>query len=96
MHRALAGDAGGIARHPQGGGAYLPLDPDYPPERLAFMLADAGALEPCGGGGRLYGLSPARRCSFKYGLRAFTGLFAEPLVQATPSVSYRVSFISLA
>jgi non-ribosomal peptide synthetase component F len=24
-------------------GAYLPLDPDYPPERLAFMLADAGA-----------------------------------------------------
>ena len=33
---------------------------------------------------------------FKYGLRAFTGLFAEPLVQATPSVSYRVSFISLA
>jgi amino acid adenylation domain-containing protein len=25
------------------GGAFLPLDPTYPPERLAFMLADAGA-----------------------------------------------------
>ncbi|MEH1017098.1 amino acid adenylation domain-containing protein, partial [Micromonospora sp. CPCC 206060] len=25
------------------GGAYLPLDPDYPPQRTAFMLANAGA-----------------------------------------------------
>jgi amino acid adenylation domain-containing protein len=27
----------------EAGGAYLPLDPTYPDERLAFMLADAGA-----------------------------------------------------
>jgi amino acid adenylation domain-containing protein len=26
------------------GGAFLPLDPDYPPERNAFMLRDAGAM----------------------------------------------------
>ncbi|MGW0801595.1 amino acid adenylation domain-containing protein [Nonomuraea sp. NPDC002799] len=25
------------------GGAYLPLDPDYPDERLAFLIADSGA-----------------------------------------------------
>ncbi len=25
------------------GGAYLPLDPEYPPDRLAFMLTDSGA-----------------------------------------------------
>ena len=31
------------------GGAYLPLDPEHPAERLAFMLADAGARVVLGG-----------------------------------------------
>ena len=43
------------------GGAYLPLDPDYPEERVGFMLEDAGAsvvLTTAGLAGRL----PARPC----------------------------------
>ncbi len=35
------------------GGAYLPLDPDYPQERLAWMMADAGARVLLGPADRL-------------------------------------------
>src|SRR5665213_2080622 len=44
------------------GGAYLPMDPAYPPERLAFMLEDARAralLTQSSLAGLLRGLAPA-------------------------------------
>ncbi|MEU7876222.1 non-ribosomal peptide synthase/polyketide synthase, partial [Dactylosporangium sp. NPDC049140] len=34
------------------GGAYLPLDPDYPPDRLAYMVADSGAAVVIGSAAR--------------------------------------------
>ncbi|OLF06968.1 hypothetical protein BLA60_29350 [Actinophytocola xinjiangensis] len=42
LHRGLDAVAAplGVLR---AGAAYLPLDPDYPPDRLAYMLADADA-----------------------------------------------------
>ena len=46
------GDGGGGAGGVEGGGAYLPLDPGYPAERLAFMLADSGAGVVVGRGAR--------------------------------------------
>ncbi|MBE7245955.1 MAG: amino acid adenylation domain-containing protein, partial [Actinomycetospora chiangmaiensis] len=38
-----AGQVAGALAILKAGGGYLPLDPSYPPERLAFMLRDAGA-----------------------------------------------------
>ncbi|MFO1417382.1 MAG: AMP-binding protein [Methylotetracoccus sp.] len=47
----------GILAVLRAGGAYLPLDPDYPDERLAYMLGDAGValVLMVGGAGRLSG-----------------------------------------
>ena len=39
--RALGRDGGGAPGRAEGGAAYVPLDPDDPPERLAFLLEDA-------------------------------------------------------
>jgi non-ribosomal peptide synthetase component F len=50
------------------GGGYLPLDPEYPAERLSFMLADAGAAVLItqwglrGGGDRGASQERPRRC----------------------------------
>ncbi|HEX7022003.1 MAG TPA: amino acid adenylation domain-containing protein, partial [Trueperaceae bacterium] len=47
------------------GGAYLPLDPDYPRERLSFMLEDAGApvvLSQASLSGRLAGAAAHILC----------------------------------
>jgi non-ribosomal peptide synthetase component F len=41
--RAIARYGHRIISHPQAGGAYIPLDPSYPKERLAFILEDAQA-----------------------------------------------------
>ncbi|HVR95732.1 MAG TPA: amino acid adenylation domain-containing protein, partial [Thermoanaerobaculia bacterium] len=41
LERSLEMATGLLAIH-QAGGAYVPLDPTFPPERLAFMLEDAG------------------------------------------------------
>ncbi len=42
---ALAGDGGGAAGDPEGGGELtLPLDPSYPQERLKYMLADSAPM----------------------------------------------------
>ncbi|MCW6011137.1 AMP-binding protein, partial [Micromonospora sp. CPCC 205371] len=58
----------------QAGGAYLPLDPAYPPDRLAAMLADSGAAVLVGVGDTVDDLPVAR---------TRTMLLDDPLVEAT-------------
>ncbi|MFJ8336793.1 non-ribosomal peptide synthase/polyketide synthase, partial [Streptomyces sp. NPDC094437] len=43
----------------QAGAAYLPLDPEYPDERLAYMVADSGAALVVGRSGLTRGLAGA-------------------------------------
>jgi amino acid adenylation domain-containing protein len=63
------------------GGAYLPLDPDYPPERLSFLLSDSGSPLVLVGGsvtGRLPAGCGARALS----LEGEAGAFEAPVGRA--------------
>jgi len=64
------------------GGAYLPLDPAYPPGRLAFMLADSGARVLVGrrGGALAEGLAGDRRVVW----------LDDPAAQAAPDAAAAV------
>jgi amino acid adenylation domain-containing protein len=52
------------------GGAYLPLPPGYPAERLRFMLADSGTRIVLGDPGRTLGAAKARIVELDAGLLA--------------------------
>jgi nonribosomal peptide synthetase DhbF len=64
------------------GAAYLPLDPDYPAERLAFMLADARPLAVLGSTERAVAL-PAERVLVLDAPNVFAELAALPASDPT-------------
>src|SRR6202041_2707029 len=68
------------------GGAYLPLDPAYPPERLAFMLADAGVavLLSSESQGGLPGYEGVLLCTDKAGAELGRRPDTAPECRATP------------
>nr|ALK27915.1 non-ribosomal peptide synthase [Streptomyces sp. DSM 11171] len=67
------------------GGAYVPLDPEYPQDRLAYMIADSGAVVVLGVGDSLAGVSvgSARVVRLDEAAETIARESAEPLVTAT-------------
>ena len=72
------------------GAAYLPLDPDFPAERLAFMLQDSGAAMV------LHDGTQAPFADFLGEQIALTTLLEEPAEDATPSAAPALSPDALA
>nr|ALK27914.1 non-ribosomal peptide synthase [Streptomyces sp. DSM 11171] len=67
------------------GGAYVPLDPEYPQDRLAYMIADSGAVVVLGVGDSLAGVSAgsARVVRLDEAAETIARESAEPLVTVT-------------
>ncbi|MEU9191384.1 amino acid adenylation domain-containing protein [Streptomyces sp. NPDC048484] len=66
----------------QAGGAYLPLDPGYPAERLTFMLADSGARVLVARGGLEAGLAAGGTVTVRLDDPAVTSALAASPVTA--------------
>ena len=81
VERSLS-DGGRTAGHSQSGAAYVPLDPTYPAERIAFMLQDAQmpvVLSQAHLGASLRDLMELRSCiSTRNGLRLPNTVMTNP------------------